>query len=54
LAAAILRERGVEAQLTPGANGIFDVVVDGKKVFSKHETGRFPQNDEIVSLLGSG
>ena len=53
MAAAIQKETGVEAQLTPGANGIFDVVVDSRRVFSKHDAGRFPQNDEILSLLGS-
>jgi selenoprotein W-related protein len=52
LAAAIQQETGVKAQLTPGSSGIFDVVVDRKKIFSKQETGRFPENDEILSLLG--
>ena len=41
----------VEATLVPGSNGIFDVIVDDKKVFSKHETGRFPEPGEIVSQL---
>jgi selT/selW/selH-like putative selenoprotein len=39
--------------LTPGGNGIFDVVVDETKIFSKFEKGRFPENDEILALLGS-
>ena len=30
---------------------MFDVVADGERVFSKHEAGRFPENDEIVSAL---
>jgi selenoprotein W-related protein len=42
---------GVEAELVKGKNGIFDVVVDGDLVFSKHKTGRFPQNDEILRML---
>jgi selenoprotein W-related protein len=37
--------------LVKGSGGIFDVVADGKKVFSKHETGRFPEPDEIVAML---
>jgi predicted Rdx family selenoprotein len=53
LAAAIQRETGVEAELIPGGSGIFDVVVDRKMIFSKYATGRFPQNDEILSLLAS-
>lgn len=39
------------AKLVKGSGGIFDVVVDGKKVFSKHETGRFPEPGEIVEIL---
>jgi hypothetical protein len=34
-----------------GRGGIFDVVVDGNKVFSKHDTGRFPAPGEILGLL---
>jgi selenoprotein W-related protein len=52
LAAAISDHFGVEAELIKGKNGVFDVVVDGNLVFSKHKTGRFPQNDEILKLLG--
>jgi selT/selW/selH-like putative selenoprotein len=42
---------GVEATLVKGSNGIFDVVADGSKVFSKYETGRFPDSGEVVRLL---
>jgi selT/selW/selH-like putative selenoprotein len=38
--------------LIQGKNGIFDVVVDGNLIFSKHKGGRFPQNDEILKMLG--
>ena len=34
-----------------GSGGIFDVVVDGTKVFSKHETGRFPEPGEVVERV---
>jgi selT/selW/selH-like putative selenoprotein len=34
-----------------GAGGIFDVVVDGEKIYSKHETGGFPEEDAIVQML---
>jgi hypothetical protein len=30
---------------------VFDVVVDGKKLFSKHETGRFPEPGEVLGLI---
>ena len=38
-------------KLVPGRNGIFDVMVDGKMVFSKHEAGRFPNHGEVASKL---
>ncbi len=41
----------MNAKLVKGSGGIFDVVADGKMVFSKHETGRFPEPDEIVAML---
>jgi selT/selW/selH-like putative selenoprotein len=45
------QEFGVVAQLIPGSAGIFDVVVDGKMVFSKHAVGRFPEAGEVTKLL---
>ncbi len=38
-------------ELVPGANGIFDVHVDGELVFTKSMLGRYPQPDEVVPLL---
>ncbi len=42
---------GVEANLVPGRNGIFDVIVDGDVVFSKLETRRFPEPGEMVKKI---
>jgi selT/selW/selH-like putative selenoprotein len=42
---------GVEAQLVAGGNGIFDVKVDEKLVFSKFETGRFPEPGEVLGKI---
>lgn len=42
---------GVESTLTAGHNGIFEVIADGKTVFSKYETGRFPDPGEISGKL---
>jgi selenoprotein W-related protein len=42
---------GVKCELVAGAGGVFDVVVDGTKVFSKHEAGRFPEPREVVRLI---
>ncbi len=41
----------MQAKLIEGAGGIFDVKVDGRLVYSKHETGRFPEDAEILDLL---
>jgi len=41
----------VEAKMVPGSHGIFDVVVDGKLVYSKSETGRFPNPGEVVENI---
>ena len=35
-----------------GGSGVFDVTVDGRRIFSKHEAGRFPDPEEIVRALG--
>jgi len=51
LAATIKDETGVESELISGGGGIFDVVVDGEMIFSKHEVDRFPEPDEILSKL---
>jgi len=42
---------GVEAQMIEGSGGIFDVTVDGKLVYSKYETGRFPVPGEVLRLV---
>jgi selenoprotein W-related protein len=50
--AATLRDRfGAEVDLIEGDKGVFDLVVDGDLVFSKHAEGRFPEEVEIVRLL---
>jgi selT/selW/selH-like putative selenoprotein len=47
-----VKERlGIDAALIRGSDGIFDVSVDGRIIFSKHEAGRFPSHDEIIAAL---
>lgn len=41
----------MDAELIKGGGGIFDVEVDGSRIFSKHEAGRFPEDDEILEQL---
>jgi selT/selW/selH-like putative selenoprotein len=38
-------------EVVPGANGIFDVHVDGELVFTKSMLGRYPDPDEVMPLL---
>jgi selenoprotein W-related protein len=45
------KELGVESELVRGSGGIFVVSVDGKPIFSKKETGRFPSEGEVVEEL---
>ena len=42
-----------ELALAPYADGRFEVIVDGKKIYSKLETGEFPDEDEIVKQISS-
>jgi predicted Rdx family selenoprotein len=46
-----LNASGIAAAALPGGNGQFDVIRDGELVFSKHETGRFPEDGEILTAL---
>ena len=50
--AAELREKfDVESELIEGSKGIFDVCVDGQKIFSKHEEDRFPALGELSAAI---
>ncbi len=51
MAAKIKDAFGDESFLIEGAGGIFDVNVDGKLVYSKHETGEFPDEDALIEDL---
>jgi len=42
---------GVQIELIEGRGGIFEVAKDGKLIFSKKQTGRFPELSEIVQKL---
>jgi len=51
LATALKKKYSVESTLIEKGNGIFDVEVDGKMIFSKHKAGRFPGESEIINLV---
>ena len=38
-------------EVVPGANGIFDVHVDGELVFTKSMLGRYPDPDDVTPLV---
>ena len=42
-----------DATAVPGENSQFDVIADGRLVFSKQREGRWPETDEIIRALGA-
>jgi selenoprotein W-related protein len=42
---------GIQAELIQGSSGIFDVTADGALIYSKHRTGRFPENAQVLQAL---
>ena len=46
-----LKSKGIKVDLIKGSNGVFDVDIDGKVVYSKHTTGRFPNQGELLMLI---
>jgi len=51
LAARFKQGLGVDTQLIKGGGGIFDVTVDGALVYSKHQTGMFPDENALLKQL---
>jgi selT/selW/selH-like putative selenoprotein len=49
-----LSGEGFDAEAIPGSKGQYDVIADGKLVFSKAETGRFPEDGEVRTALRAG
>jgi selenoprotein W-related protein len=41
----------VESELIAGGGGVFEVTVDGKKLYSKKALGRFPEDGEVLGLI---
>ncbi len=37
--------------LIPSGGGVFEVTVNGNKIYSKKETGSFPEPNEIVQKV---
>ncbi len=51
MAAEIAAATGVASELIEGKAGIFDVSVDGTRIFCKQEVGRFPNPGEVSGLM---
>jgi hypothetical protein len=46
-----LNQAGYNATIEEGSKGQYDVVADGKVLFSKQAEGRFPELGEVLELL---
>ena len=42
-----------DAEAVSGEKSQYDVVADGRLIFSKQREGRFPEHDEIIRALSS-
>lgn len=51
MADALKGALGCEVKLIEGAGGIFDVKADRQLIYSKHQTGRFPEHNEVIEAL---
>lgn len=45
------KEFGAEIDLIAGGGGIFVVAVDGREIFAKSKEGRFPDFNEITTVV---
>ena len=44
---------GEQADITAGKSGQFDVIVNGRLVFSKSSAGRFPVDGEVEEIFAA-
>ena len=51
MAAEVKKALGIEATLVKGDGGVFDVKANGKLIYTKEKTFRFPEEGEITRLL---
>ncbi len=50
LAAELKEAYGLDPEIIPGKRGDFEVMVDGKNVFSKKKLLRFPEPGEVLRI----
>jgi selT/selW/selH-like putative selenoprotein len=51
LQAAIKKRFGFDAKLVGGHGGIFEVTLEGKVIYDKFKTFRFPEEQEVLDLI---
>lgn len=51
MAEAIENRYGIKSELVASDGGTFEVFIDSKKIFSKLQTGRFPEHGEILGAI---
>ena len=51
LAEKIKKELGMDSKLIPGTKGVYDIIVDDTTIYSKQQTKKFPDNEEIINLI---
>ena len=51
MADALKKKYGAELTMIEGSGGVFEVQVDGKQIWSKHDIGRFPEHSEIFQKI---
>ena len=51
MAAEIKSKFKLNPELEASSGGAFEVFVNGKKIFSKLEMGRFPETEEILDKI---
>jgi selenoprotein W-related protein len=47
------KQRIEAMELQPASGGCFELTVDGELVYSKLDTGEFPDEDEMVTAVGA-
>ena len=46
------KQFGADIELAAGSGGVFEVSLDGKKIFSKRKLNRFPEEREVAGIIG--
>lgn len=43
----------IKSELIPSSGGVFEITLDGKLVYSKQKTGRFPEKKDIEEIMAN-